>query len=410
MTAALIRIDDKKIRREAFAAAQKLLRKLETLESHVRIFESHDQRQFLDWQEVTFRSQRAQLERLQEQLERLRDTHTRIVVLATLADLPFETAARQIFEEEQQFEHGTANVRESIHTKWEERLRLAELQQAEIDRKERERLNRRRAREERQRDEEDAEQRRILESVAQLSDEELFESCQSPRRANDWLWRSLWEARQTGDAELFFRVWDSTHPKLQKTFARDFHKSFGLDFTDVAAGMRAAQDEIRQNKEAPASRFEKLKLLYRQLVRRLHPDLRTEEMTAWQKSAWMRAQEAYRNKDLKEIEKLLQLIFLRSGDLNSLQLSEIVASKEWLLGELAQLEASVRGMKRSAAWGFSRRKDYAPVRRKVERQLEKSRQELDRETEALELRLNHWRNAGDPAAKAESRLEPKADR
>ena len=53
-------------------------------------------------------------------------------------------------------------------------------------------------------------------------------------------------------------------------------------------------------------RGETVKLIYRQLVRKLHPDLQEGEkqQTIWQKKIWMRAQLAYQSKDLSKISSV----------------------------------------------------------------------------------------------------------
>ena len=57
--------------------------------------------------------------------------------------------------------------------------------------------------------------------------------------------------------------------------------------------------------------------------------------------------------------------------------SEILASGEWLNRELLEVQNDIRGIRRSPAWGFSRRKDFGPVQRKVERELRTQSEELN---------------------------------
>ncbi len=71
-----------------------------------------------------------------------------------------------------------------------------------------------------------------------------------------------------------------------------------------------------QRADEPA-KVETFKLLYRQLARKLHPDMNASDQESdWRKSMWLRVQQAYKIEDKKEMTKLFHLVLLRNSDGN----------------------------------------------------------------------------------------------
>ena len=144
--------------------------------------------------------------------------------------------------------------------------------------------------------------------------------------------------------------------------------------------------------------LEALKLLYRKLVRKLHPDLQghDNELSAWHKKIWDRVQSAYKTSDRAELEKIYKLVLIRGRDLNDLSLGEIRESSRWLGDELKRMENEVKGLKRLPAWGFSRKKDLKSLERKVAKDLAREHDErfdrvseLAHQQQALERHRTH---------------------
>jgi len=129
---------------------------------------------------------------------------------------------------------------------------------------------------------------------------------------------------------------------------------------------RVAPDEME---EAAAPIDLRVKELYRTLVRRLHPDLRTDG-NATVSSLWHEVQEAYAASDVARLEILLALSDIAAnhrGDQTSLfQMHSVL---EELGRASSALENSLREAQGEDSWNFARLGPDDDLRQRVQRQL-----------------------------------------
>ncbi|NJL24006.1 MAG: hypothetical protein HC902_01665 [Calothrix sp. SM1_5_4] len=93
-----------------------------------------------------------------------------------------------------------------------------------------------------------------------------------------------------------------------------------------------------------------IKILYRKLVRKLHPDANAnenEKTRTWKDKLWLQVQSSYRAGNVSALQKHYSLALLRDRDLNSLTISEINASQDWL--NEGSLRPRTRGQNNFAA-------------------------------------------------------------
>lgn len=394
----LILLDDQQIRKRAFSALEKLLKKLQRMETNVESFHGRDERLFHEWFELTFREDNSRVASLRGQYRELADFHNQMHAFSQMEDVALPEAAYLLREEARLYATGTPSQRAMI----EEARRLRE----EFVRSQTSRNERRKSRnyEEPEKedryappDEEDLEE---VELINELEDDELEEWCASSQTAFLLLGKTLRVASFTKDFDLFFRLWDATHPKIQRDFAREFERAHGYSLIEsieqmrAEAGKFAESDSPKEKTSTPeGERLEALKLVYRQLVRKLHPDANAASAddssteNIWRKQMWERVQEAYQREDLKGLNKLFHLVLLRTQNLDQLRLSEIHISHRWVSDEIERLNELMKKLRRKPAWNFSKRKDFDPIKRKIERDLRKVRREL--EDQVIELRTHH---------------------
>ncbi len=193
------------------------------------------------------------------------------------------------------------------------------------------------------------------------------------------------------DVEDPFAYFDED-PFDDDEFYEDF-RDFEEEFKRFFFGWRDGQDEARTAKEkAPARRRQqgakkrKLKAVYREVCRRLHPDAEggatNEELEIWHQ-----VQEAYQQEDLERLE------FLRAKtDIaqNGISHSTPVSHVQMMTEEYKQARASLRKLIRKArqdeAWGFARwSKDKADsVLKKYWRHLKQDKTAIKEELEEME--------------------------
>lgn len=391
----LIPLDDQTIRRRAFSALEKLLKKLQRMETNVESFHGRDERLFHEWFELTFREDNLRVAGLRGEYRELADFHNQMHAFSQMEDVALPEAAYLLREEARLYAEGTFEQRAAIE---EARRVREEYVRAQTSR------NERRSRPEEQAenedryslpDEEDLEE---IELISELDNEELEEWCASSQTAFLLLGKTLRVANFTKDFELFFRLWDATHPKIQRDFAKEFERAHGYDLIESIEQMRSQaqtrQVDVDDAGDKPRSvegeRREAVKLVYRQLVRKLHPDVNEKDESIeklWRKQMWERVQEAYQREDLKSLNKLFHLVLLRTRNLDQLRLSELHISHRWVSDEIERLNELMKRLRRKPAWNFSKRKDFEPIKRKIERDLRKVRKEL--EDQVIELRTHH---------------------
>ncbi len=180
------------------------------------------------------------------------------------------------------------------------------------------------------------------------------------------------------EEEVFESGSDQTRALLQRTWAeRDqFAQAEVAKASEVAMEQRQAGHRIKEKAKSFAQQSsqsltkppwengrEELKLTYRKLVRKLHPDSMTVNSrrsvkTEWMSEYWHQAQNAYQAKDQAALEKMYVMTVIHLQDFSAMTLAEISDSADWLQRYFESLQATAQIFKRSRAWGFSKRKNY----------------------------------------------------
>lgn len=131
---------------------------------------------------------------------------------------------------------------------------------------------------------------------------------------------------------------------------------------------------------------EKLKLAYRRLVRRLHPDLQGPQIDVtearWQRRIWHLSQVARETGDLTQLEVLFKVSLLRQMELSELTREDALTVKTWLSKEVERVQAELHEAEGDPAWGFSYLEARAQEAR-VRESLAREAQFLKAELEAL---------------------------
>ena len=134
----------------------------------------------------------------------------------------------------------------------------------------------------------------------------------------------------------------------------------------------------------------RIKEIYRILVRRLHPDLRTDK-GAPVSSIWHDIQEAYAARDLERLEMLLALTEMvdgRSSSMSTLgQMREAVAE---LKRSLRAVQSSIREARTHPAWKFTQTMDLDSLEEVIRRDFTESVREQRRELREIKRTLDEW--------------------
>lgn len=137
----------------------------------------------------------------------------------------------------------------------------------------------------------------------------------------------------------------------------------GVLFEEYRAEFREHPGKQNRFANPPAAkappRQNRIKGLYRALVKRLHPDFRPRD-DAHRDELWHRVQAAYAQEDLEGLETLTALCDIRiDNSFAAGSVSSILAVGRDQREQLAALKKRLRRTRKDLAWGFSRNPDIA---------------------------------------------------
>ncbi len=130
-------------------------------------------------------------------------------------------------------------------------------------------------------------------------------------------------------------------PNLDEVLDRERARVDGGSRPVAAAGSAEPMDQ-------------RLKTLYRRLVRRLHPD-GNSELTRREKELWHEVQAAYQDRDLERLEAVAGRVEMGAGgDAGALPIGTLRRMTAELGRTLSEMRKATNRAKRQAAWGFRR--------------------------------------------------------
>jgi hypothetical protein len=209
-----------------------------------------------------------------------------------------------------------------------------------------------------------------------------------------------------------FRVEDWDHmTAAQRADVRDFFEEASV-FAEILSGVRTPPFEVmlgylrvkkasgggepRRGPEAhpapsraSASPASRIKTLYRELVRELHPD-HNGKQTAATASLWHQLQEAYAANDLETLEAIAGRVHLAHPEKkHAVAVSVLLRTVEQLKSSLHGLQKQIRRAKKHPAWEFDatskRTLDFAKRRRReIQAAIDEERRHLEDLTRCLD--------------------------
>lgn len=144
-----------------------------------------------------------------------------------------------------------------------------------------------------------------------------------------------------------------------------------------------------QTPRAESSGVSRLKDIYRQLVRRLHPDARTDAKDGVG-ALWHEVQEAYAKGDLEALERLFALSEVTAGEVACTSLSQMRAALQELRRSIQAILRSLSQAKKDIAWKFSELPDKSALQARIERDLRADRDRQVSLLRDLDATLTSW--------------------
>jgi hypothetical protein len=149
----------------------------------------------------------------------------------------------------------------------------------------------------------------------------------------------------------------------------------------------ANEDDTETEEKATVDN--RVKELYRRLVRRLHPDVRADGSTAVS-ALWHEAQEAYAAHDIARMEILLALSDIESQRTDQQSLAQMRSVFAELQRALRALEKSLLEAKGEDAWDFARLGPTLDLRLRVDRELKIALASRTQRLDLLRRTVTEW--------------------
>jgi hypothetical protein len=192
---------------------------------------------------------------------------------------------------------------------------------------------------------------------------------------------------------LFIQFMHETNPVLLKTISKDkrlFDKAFSIFkeeyYADQPADSNHGQKDAKNNPETGT----RLRTLYRDLARRLHPDSRKETNIQYDE-IWHEVQTAYRENNLERMEMLSALCNIQTGDFyETASISQLIQIQQEYKAQLKALRDQAKRVKDDPAWGFSKKESTVTIKRYIRNDLNEGIEILKYKLEEMEYILKRW--------------------
>jgi len=169
------------------------------------------------------------------------------------------------------------------------------------------------------------------------------------------------------------------------------------DFPPGAGPHEKQQTRAGQAQDAatPAPGVSRLKELYRELVRRLHPDTQ-REMTAQKTEWWHQVQAAYEAGDAEQLEVILTFCKIgESGSITETSVSLLQRITAQLKTSLRQVKRQLAVLRKDPAWGFSLKTDHEAIATQLHRSLTRELRGMREDWKHTQKLVAEWKSASE---------------
>lgn len=177
----------------------------------------------------------------------------------------------------------------------------------------------------------------------------------------------------------------------------EFSSAFGTTYD----ADRPQAEPARAPSASAGKREPKIKNLYRDLARRLHPDTQAEKtFEARKKELWLEVQAAYQDGDLERLEVLAAKADLIEGLIGEhTTVSQIRGITSNLRDSLRAVLQRLGMAERHIAWKFNERRDHSKLQRRQGALLAQEIERLRRDLAYIEKRLQYFMEPPKPKKK-----------
>ena len=203
------------------------------------------------------------------------------------------------------------------------------------------------------------------------------------------------QAGNTGpfDPDSDFSDFDDEDEDPMAEFFKAMHEKLGMGDEPWNKPQHGTGQPSEGSTALPAA--QRLKELYRAVVRRLHPD-KQQEMTAQKTEWWHQAQTAYESGDAEQLEVILTLCDIgESGTTAHTSASLLHRITAQLRNSLREIKRQINEFRRDPAWNFSKRNDHAQMAVQISREMTTELAMMRRRCEENQQLIAKWKAAAE---------------
>ncbi|MBP9889061.1 MAG: hypothetical protein KBF93_22390 [Leptospiraceae bacterium] len=192
------------------------------------------------------------------------------------------------------------------------------------------------------------------------------------------------------ELKMMFEFFIQANPSIKsKMKDKGFYDFMFERFKEDVLG-RKKTDSESNNESGKTTAEDRIKNIYRILVRKLHPDFQTE-ITPHMQSLWHEVQSAYKAKDLERLETILAISNIQTGDFSEeISVSQILNVQSEYKNQLKSLRAQIRKARKRVEWGFSKITNTQPLSKKIKTDLKLELNQHLFHIQQFEKQLQAW--------------------
>ncbi len=191
------------------------------------------------------------------------------------------------------------------------------------------------------------------------------------------------------ELKMMFEIFIQANPSIKsKMKDKAFYDFMFERFKEDVLGKKSSNSSGKES--IHTSTEDRIKAIYRTLVRKLHPDFQTE-ITPHMQDLWHEVQEAYKAKDLERLETMLAISNIQTGDFSEeISVSQILNVQSEYKNQLKSLRAQIRKAKKKVEWGFSKLSNTQPLSKKIKTELKAELNQHKYHIQEFEEQLKAW--------------------
>lgn len=446
-TKELMLIDNTPLRHKSIYDAQHWLNKIEELEKISYKFHTVDMKLYTDWYNLMFKPVIEEIDELRRDYQQLAEFHNILVQISLDYNLSLVHAFIFWKEEEEKFTNGDQKTRKDIEkNRLKRKHRIEEQINEEIgfdsdvdsDREiddSKEWLEDEDFLQELQTEEEDIRKAREkyaskIKYYENLSTEKLNKNFKHFEEGLFFLLEALDILLKSSRLDILKKIWQSTPQKLKKHIDQKSKLDFGMTFDDFLCDFEEREnlrksflnkdqqnspfedlDETEDQQEGPEDYFNynffagmsshkssrqmelteddkiKLKSLYRNIVRKIHPDNFcldvSTELKNWLQGIWTKVVQSYKEENLQNLTALYFKTMIALKEYDDLSIYELNEASKNLKKEYDSLSNEYSHLKDNPAWNFSETKDLKKLKTKLSKPFSKQKKLIQKEIDYL---------------------------